>query len=81
MTVIGQTLYLCGRVLRNLSRQPIWIARENLRQDLDCNVALQLCVASAIDLAHSAGAYGGSDFVRTQPRARIERHGRESTTV
>jgi ABC-2 type transport system permease protein len=25
MTVIGQTLYLCGRVLRNLSRQPIWI--------------------------------------------------------
>ncbi len=23
--MLGQTLYLCGRVLRNLSRQPIWI--------------------------------------------------------
>jgi len=23
--VVSQTLYLCGRVLRNLSRQPIWI--------------------------------------------------------
>ena len=25
MTVVSQTLFLCGRVLRNLSRQPIWI--------------------------------------------------------
>ena len=25
MTAVGQTLFLCGRVLRNLSRQPIWI--------------------------------------------------------
>ena len=25
MKVVTQTLYLCGRVLRNLSRQPIWI--------------------------------------------------------
>ena len=25
MTVASQTLFLCGRVLRNLSRQPIWI--------------------------------------------------------
>lgn len=25
MSVVTQTLYLCGRVLRNLSRQPIWI--------------------------------------------------------
>ena len=25
MTVVSQTLYLCARVLRNLSRQPIWI--------------------------------------------------------
>lgn len=23
--MVGQTVYLCGRVLRNLSRQPIWI--------------------------------------------------------
>ena len=26
MTVISQTLILCARVLRNLTRQPIWIA-------------------------------------------------------
>ena len=25
MSVVSQTLFLCGRVLRNLSRQPIWI--------------------------------------------------------
>ncbi len=25
MTVVSETLFLCGRVLRNLSRQPIWI--------------------------------------------------------
>jgi ABC-2 type transport system permease protein len=25
MSVLTQTLYLCGRVLRNLARQPIWI--------------------------------------------------------
>lgn len=25
MSVVTQTLFLCGRVLRNLSRQPIWI--------------------------------------------------------
>ena len=25
MNVVSQTLYLCGRVLRNLTRQPIWI--------------------------------------------------------
>ena len=25
MTVVTQTFYLCGRVLRNLARQPIWI--------------------------------------------------------
>lgn len=25
MTTVRQTLFLCGRVLRNLSRQPIWI--------------------------------------------------------
>ena len=25
MTVLSQTLFLCGRVLRNLARQPIWI--------------------------------------------------------
>lgn len=26
MTVVSETLFLCGRVLRNLMRQPIWIA-------------------------------------------------------
>jgi len=37
------------------------------RQDLDRHVPPQPRVPGAVDLAHSAGAEGGGDFVRTEP--------------
>ena len=37
-------------------REPSGIARERLRQDLDRDLAIELGVARAVDLAHAAGA-------------------------
>ena len=44
-------------------------------QDLERDVAIQLRVARAIDLAHAAGAEGGEDFVRAEARAGGEGQG------
>ena len=44
------------------------------RQDFDGDVAIQLGVAGAIDLAHRAGAKGADDFVDAKTRAGLERH-------
>jgi hypothetical protein len=55
-------------------RQPIRILRERLGQHLDCDVALQPRVAGTIDLAHSAGADGGENFVGTESSASRQRH-------
>jgi hypothetical protein len=49
---------------------------ERRGQDLDRDVALELGVARAIDLAHAAFAEQGGDVVRTEPRARRECHRR-----
>jgi hypothetical protein len=43
----------------------VGITSEGRWQDLDGDVALQPRVAGAIDLAHSAGAEHGFDFVGT----------------
>ena len=43
-------------------REPFGVAREELGQDLDRDVAIQLRVAGAIHLAHAAGAEGGERF-------------------
>ncbi len=43
-------------------RQAIGIGRELVRQHLDRDVAVQLRVAGAVDLAHAAGAEGGGDL-------------------
>ena len=40
------------------------------RQDFERDVAPQLRVARAIDLAHSAGADSAGDFIGAEPRAR-----------
>jgi hypothetical protein len=54
------------------ARQPLGILREEVRQNLQRDVAPQLRVARAIDLAHSACPERRDDLVRTQPRARIQ---------
>ena len=51
------------------ARQPLGIGGDGRRQDLDGDVALQLGVAGAIDLAHAANAERRDDFVGTEAAA------------
>jgi hypothetical protein len=53
----------------------ITIKREGLRQDLQRDIAIELGVARAIDLAHAPFAEQGHDFVRADASAWGERHG------
>ena len=55
-------------------RETIGIARECVRQDLQRDVAIELRVARAIDLAHAAGTERRDDFVEAESRADGERH-------
>ena len=50
-------------------REPLGVGGERLGQDLDRDVAIQLRVARAIDLAHAAGAERGQDLVRAEAGA------------
>ena len=49
--------------------EPLGVAGERVGQDLDRDVAIQLRVARAIDLAHAAGPKGGEDLVRAEANA------------
>ena len=51
------------------SCQPVGIADDGVRQDLQRDVALQLGVPSAIHLAHGARAERADDVVGTEPCA------------
>ena len=53
-------------------RQPIRIAGERIGQDLQRDVAIELRVARAIDLAHAPGADDGEDLVRAEACAGSE---------
>ena len=46
--------------------KPIVVSGERQRQDLDGDLPLQFGIGGPIDLAHSAGADGGYDFVRAE---------------
>ena len=46
-----------------------------LGQDLDGDIAIQLGVAGAVDLAHAAGAELADDFVGAETRAWGKGHG------
>ena len=52
-------------------REPVRIGGKELRQDLDRHVAIELRIAGAIHLAHSARADGLRDFVRAESRSRV----------
>src|SRR5437667_11834414 len=54
--------------------QAIGIAGERLGQDFHGDVAIERRIARAIDLAHTAGADRGEDFVRTEARAGAQAH-------
>ena len=53
---------------------PLRVARESFGQDFDGDLALQLAVASAIDLTHAARSDGRKDLVVPQVTADFERH-------
>ena len=50
-------------------REPLRVGGEGLGQDLDRDVAIELRVARAIDLAHAAGAERRQDLVRAEAGA------------
>ena len=52
------------------------IHRQRARQHFDRHRSVQPCVARSIDFAHSAGADGREDLVRTEARAFGEGHAR-----
>ena len=54
--------------------QRVGILREPFGKDLDGDVAVELRVAGAVDLAHAAGAERGKDLVGAESRAGGERH-------
>ena len=43
--------------------EPIGIVRKEFRQDLQRDVAIELGVFRAVDLAHASGADGRNDFI------------------
>jgi hypothetical protein len=55
--------------------QPITVARERRRQNLDGDVAVEARIAGAIHLAHSAGADGVEDLIGSDARTGTQRHG------
>jgi hypothetical protein len=55
-------------------REAIRIVRQRGREDFDGDVATELRIARAIDLAHPAGADGGEDLVRSKSSSGTERH-------
>ena len=52
--------------------EPFSVAREELRQDLDRDVAIELRVARPIYLAHAARAEGGENLVKAEASAETE---------
>src|SRR5262245_26143235 len=56
------------------SAHPICVTQELIGQNLDRHFTLQLRVAGAIDLAHSALAKKGYDFERAKSCAYFYRH-------
>ncbi len=58
------------------SREAIGIVGDGGQQHLDRDVAIQLRVVGAIDLAHAADTKQADDFIWTESRAGNERQGR-----
>ena len=55
-------------------REPIGVAREQIRQNLDRDIAIELRVPRAIHLAHAARADRRDDFVRAEMGAGSQGH-------
>ncbi len=55
-------------------RQPFRVAREDVRQHFERDIAIQAGVARAKDLAHATSADGVEHLVRAEPGASCDRH-------
>ena len=60
--------------LSSKSGEPLNITGHRCRQHFDRDLALQVDVECAIDLAHAAGAQQGENFVGAQTRTGVEWH-------
>src|SRR5581483_11145245 len=66
-----------GRTRLDLeAMQPVGIARDELRKNLDGDVALQTAVARRPDLTHSTRTDARANLVRTHSGSRRDLHGR-----
>ena len=54
--------------------EALWIARKDLREDLDRHIPIEPRIAGAIHLPHAADADAGDDFVRPEASAGREGH-------
>ena len=50
-------------------RQPLWVAQELLRQQLQRDLAAEARIARAIDLAHAAGTQQFKNLEAAKPRS------------
>ena len=74
---IGMVQRRGGAGLLRKPRQPIGVGGVLRRQELDGDVALQIEIARAKDLAHPSGTDAGEEFVVPETRADGGRHGRD----
>ena len=56
--------------------EPFLVARQEIGQHLDRNVAMELRITGAIDLAHAARANQRDDFVRAEASSGGQTHER-----
>jgi hypothetical protein len=56
------------------ARSALRIGDEGVGQDFDGDVAIELCIASAIHLAHPSSPKRAEDLVRTEARAGGQGH-------
>ena len=61
-----------------VKRHSIGVTRKSVRDDLQRDLAIQLGIAGAIDLPHTAHAEQRDDFIRAEASAGSERRGRQS---
>ena len=57
------------------AREPVGIEGEDVGEDFQRDIAIELRVSRAIDLAHAARAKRGNDFVRPESSAGSKGHG------
>ena len=62
--------------LASKTAEPLRVGDEQVRQDLDGDVAIQFRIARAIHLAHAAGPEGRQHFIRAEAGTRLQGHER-----